>query len=242
MRQKQKFLSIIVLVMILSAFVGALKFEGINFQAGVMRNMRKVAVKIAPKPAPSLLISVKFHKQEHALSCEAAALKMALAFRGIEVSEAELMHQVGFDPTEEQEGVWGDPQKAFVGNIDGKMMKDGYGVYWYPIARVANEYRYTVAFEGMTVDALAAELQNGNPVIIWGHLLSGKEYFWKTQDGRDIKAILGEHTKFVIGYAGDPQNPEGFFLLDPIYGEIYETTQKLLDEWGKLDFGAVVVY
>src|SRR5262245_9197550 len=55
------------------------------------------------------LLEVKWHRQEHSLSCEIAALKMALSAQGIEVPESELIGRLRFDVTPRANGVWGDP-------------------------------------------------------------------------------------------------------------------------------------
>ncbi len=85
------------------------------------------------------LSGVAFHRQEHALSCEIASLKMALSYYGVDVSETQLISELPVDtPGPRQPGnIWGDPEKGFVGNIDGTMPNSGYGVYEKPIASVA---------------------------------------------------------------------------------------------------------
>lgn len=218
------------------------QFEKSNFQAAVTRAYRKVALKIEPKPPSTVFLPIKFYKQEHALSCEAATLKMALAYRNVEVREKELIEKIGFDKTPRRNGIWGDPQKAFVGNIDGKMMIDGYGVYNRPLERVANEYRYAISLEGASIEEIVRQLQFGNPVIIWSYVLNGKPYSWKTPEGNDVKAVYGEHTKIVQGFSGDAKNPTGFFLLDPIYGEVYEKTEDFVNRWNALGNLAVIVF
>lgn len=238
----KRILALISGILILAAVFGLWKFQGVNFQAAVLRGYRKVAVKMISHPEPTVLLPVKFHRQEHALSCEAASLKMALFFRGVDVSEKELIEKIGFDTARKQNEIWGDPQKAFVGNINGRMLIDGYGVYNQPIARVANEYRYSIEFNDGKIEDLVRELQNGNPIIVWSYIYSGKPYFWKTPEGKQIKAVYGEHTKIVRGFSGPPENPEGFFLIDPIYGEVYESADKFFEKWAALDSVGVVVY
>lgn len=55
---------------------------------------------------------------------------MALNFKGVNVSEDDLIPKVGFDKTPHNGNIWGNPYTAFVGNISGRQMVDGYGVYW----------------------------------------------------------------------------------------------------------------
>lgn len=217
-----------------------------SFQAAVIRGVARVAVALAPKPNPTVLLPVKFDKQDHALSCEVATLKMALAYRGVEVDEFELIQKVGFDPAQKTKSngvfTWGDPQKAFVGNIDGKMFVTGYGVYWLPIARVANDYRETIVFENWSEANLISELEHENPVIIWGYLGSGKLTSWKTEDGKEIHAVYYEHTFVVRGFSGDAREPSGYFVIDPIYGETFFARDAFLKKWDAFGRSGVVVY
>lgn len=220
--------------------------RGSSFQAAVIRGVARIAVAFTPKPKPTILLPVKFDKQDHALSCEVATLKMALAYRGITVDESELITKVGFDPTHRKtkngELTWGDPQKAFVGNIDGKMLVTGYGVYWLPIGRVANNYREAIVFENWSEADLISELENGNPVIIWGYLGSGKPTSWKTEDRKEIRAVSYEHTFVAHGFSGDSREPTGYFVIDPIYGETFFARDTFLKKWDAFGRSGVVVY
>ncbi len=116
------------------------------------------------------MIDIKSNWQESKLSCEAASLKMALASKGVYVSEKEIMEKIGYDPTPRKGSVWGDPNKHFVGNIDGKICDTGYGVYWEPVALVANNWRPAESFSGGDIKKVIKEIENGNPVIVWGTL------------------------------------------------------------------------
>lgn len=233
--------AIFVVVFFLAAGV-----QGSSFQAAVIRVVARVAVALTPKPNPTVLLPVKFDKQDHALSCEVATLKMALAYRGVEVDEFELIQKVGFDPAQKTKSngvfTWGDPQKAFVGNIDGKMFVTGYGVYWLPIARVANDYRYSIAFEQWSEANLIRELEYGNPVVIWGYLGSGKPISWQTEDSKEIRAVSYEHTFVVHGFAGTLQEPTGYFVIDPIYGKTFFSRETFIKKWDALGRSGVVVY
>jgi uncharacterized protein YvpB len=171
---------------------------------------------------------------------------MALAYRDVYVDEQELIGLVGFDPVSKSkvEGItiWGNPDKGFVGNIDGRMLVDGYGVYEGPIALAGSGYRKTQAFRGWTATQLAAQLESHNPVIVWGHLGSGKQYTWKTSDGADVQAVAYEHTFLAYGFRGNAQDPEGFYLVDPVYGPKYMEVGDFMDNWSALGYRGVVVY
>jgi uncharacterized protein YvpB len=181
-----------------------------------------------------------YYRQEHSLSCEIAALKMALSVYGLNVAESELIAQLPFDHTVKKDGKWGDPNVGFVGNIDGKMPVTGYGVYWDPIAQTASHYSNA---EVMQFDAkkLASEIKAGHPVIAWGFVGMGKKLFWTAPSGKQIIAINGEHARTVVGFSGSVESPTGFVILDPIYGKLYWKTSSFMDNWSAFNYMGVVV-
>lgn len=186
-------------------------------------------------------LAVPFHRQERPLSCEAATLVMALRYKGIQVSESTLIEQIGYDPTPHVGNVWGNPHIAFVGDYYGRQATTGYGVYWQPISRVANLYRSSRWFTNGTVQDLTAEIKKGNPIIVWGNAASGARADWKTPDGETVIAIVGEHTRIVIGYVGSAENPTSIITLDPLSGEKYFTRSSFESNWSTLGRAGVVV-
>jgi uncharacterized protein YvpB len=191
--------------------------------------------------ASDALLAAAYHRQEHSLSCEVAALKMALSVYDINVPERELIEKLRFDPTRRTKTVWGDPHTGFVGDIDGTMMRDGYGVYWDPIADVANEYT-EAKVEKFDAQMLAREIADGHPVIMWGYVGAGRRVSWATPAGRPISAVNGEHTRTVVGFTGSEESPTSFVLLDPIYGRLTWSTSRLMKNWEAFDHMGVVVY
>src|SRR5258708_8720105 len=103
-----------------------------------------------PTPSPSprpmeRVLDIKIHYQEHNLTCEAAALKMALAYEGITVDEMTLVGYMTNDrrpaqfDTKGRLVAWGDPAQSFVGDPDGHIERlTGYGVYFAPVATAAD--------------------------------------------------------------------------------------------------------
>lgn len=189
-------------------------------------------------------LDVPFHRQEHSLSCEVAALKMVLNYHGVDVKEQDLLDSLPFDTKESRskENIWGDPNAGFVGNIDGKMPNTGYGVYERPISNLASKYRKAEALNRGTLEEVLEHIMKGRPVIIWGTIDSGRDISWKTKDGKNIKAIFGEHTKVITGFSGTLSDPRTIYLIDPIYGKIKVSKDKFLKDWAVLDNKAVVIY
>lgn len=189
-------------------------------------------------------LDISFHRQEHSLSCEIATLKMALDYYGLDISENELLTNLVFDTTEPRspQNIWGNPNLGFVGDIDGKIPDDGYGVYPKPLAQLTNRYRPARAFEEATLSQILTEVARKRPVIVWGSIGSGKDISWRAEDGEEIKAVLGEHTRVITGFSGTVSNPKKIFLMDPVYDIRVMTKANFLADWALLDNKAVVVY
>jgi uncharacterized protein YvpB len=184
---------------------------------------------------------VATHLQERPLSCEVAALVMALAYRGQEVREDDLLAEVGVDWTPNRGGVWGNPHKAFVGNVNGRQMRDGYGVYWGPIARVARVYRPVKEFEDWGVDQLTEQLALGNPVLIWVYSRGGVPTKWRTIEGEEIHAVSGEHVVTAVGFLGPSSDPTHVIVNDPLVGQVYWSREVFERKWKAFNGSGVVV-
>jgi uncharacterized protein YvpB len=180
-------------------------------------------------------LNIARHRQEHSLSCEIAALKMALAGYGLNVSESELISRLPFT------SMRGDPNEAFVGDIDGRMASTGYGVYWNPIAKVANAYLRSEVFQA-SPGLVASHIIAGRPVIMWGYFGRGNKISWTTPAGKQIVGINGEHARTVVGFTGSVDAPDGFIVIDPIYGEEFWTASELFGNWQPFNNMGVVVY
>ncbi len=187
-------------------------------------------------------ISLDWHRQQHSLSCEIASLKMALSAFHINVSESEIISKLHFDPTKRSKGVWGDPFTGFVGDIDGVMGVSGYGVYWDPIAEVANEYTRAEVKRFNKPSDLAFEIGAGRPVISWGFNGHGEKITWTTPQGKQINATNGEHARVVAGFAGPPDAPTHFIVYDPIYGKLLWSAEEVFNNWAPFDNMGIVVY
>lgn len=214
----------------------------IELPAVVVHSVGRVAGVMTARGAMDVQLPVPFHRQEHSLSCEIAALKMALGRFGLEVPESQLLVALPFDPTPKGGGVWGDPDQGFVGNIDGEMLITGYGVYAEPLAQLGRRWRRTEVLKEAAVSDLAAHVAAGRPVIVWGYYGRPFRAQWKTPAGRVITAVNGEHTRVVTGFRGPVESPTHFALLDPLYGELVWTTDQLERNWDALGRRAVVVY
>ena len=214
----------------------------INLPPALIYYLRLGSEKAHPLPSASIELPLKFHRQEHSLSCEAATLKIVLNYYGVDVSESEVINKIPIDPTTRSGDMWGNPHFGFVGNIDGKMMVDGYGVYWEPIAVAASNWKSAKIIKNGTAQDLTEHISEGRPVIVWGYLGRGRLVSWKTPDGETMTGVDGEHTRVVYGFKGSIDDPDGFFVMDPIYGPAYWAKDSFIRNWDALGRMGVVAY
>ncbi len=131
------------------------------------------------QPPGAIFGDVPFFKQVHSLSCESAALQMALAKYGIGKNQGDILNDMGMDtrpPVIDAGGTihWGDPYTNFVGNVDGyenanSGAMSGYGVYWTPIAAAATHFGAHVAQAGENTppSVVYDAAHNKQPVVVW---------------------------------------------------------------------------
>jgi hypothetical protein len=175
--------------------------------------------------------------QDKNLDCEAAALAAAFIVRKVSVNTgtANLQNWIFNQlPDDRRNAIdkggnitWGDPYVDFVGNVNGQegfAPGDGYGVYYPPIANIVTKVGHVVsAHTGWTTASVEAEIEAGNPVVVWidfRSLFSGAGYStstWTAFDGRKISYTLHEHAVTVLGtYPG-----HSVTLLDVYSGNQY---------------------
>jgi uncharacterized protein YvpB len=196
------------------------------------------------EPAPEInILKIPLDWQDYPLSCEAASLKMALAGKGVFVSEDAIMERIGCDLSPRENNVWGDPYKIYVGDIRGKVCETGYGVYWQPVAQVANYWREAQAFSGWGLEEIIAEIELGNPVILWGVVPTGTltDCSWHTPEGRYVRAFKEMHARLGIGFVGSPEGPSKIILNDPWAGRLYWDTSYFLRNWAVFNYSGVAI-
>jgi len=168
------------------------------------------------------ILAVPYFRQIYSRSCEAAALRMALAYRGILADDMEIVKAAGYKPRNPDwsKKIWDDPYEMFVGFVSGENL--GYGMYASALQKALNYYNY----EGQvlinpTMQDIAQEIKNNNPVVIWGYI-SGTtprmSYFY-TNSGKKVPVYSNEHARTVVGVVGSAENPIGFYVNDPLNGK-----------------------
>lgn len=194
-------------------------------------------------------LDVIYYSQAFVQSCEAANVRMALHYRGINSTDWAILQKFGYNPTsrDTKNNIWDDPQKQFVGNVNGSQSAGtGWGVYSEPVAKAIRSFgRSATTHYGASPAFIASQIYKGRPVIVWGIWgASAKIDSWKTPEGKKIKGPIPMHVRLVVGVRGEPDNPVGFYINDPITGPIYWTAGQLAANMAAAGPGhqAVVVY
>jgi len=126
-------------------------------------------------PSAISLPDVPFYRQVYSLSCEEAALQMALGHVSIGVTQAQELNDIGVDRRRAfttSDGIlhWGDPYTSFVGDPSGSEIGlTGYGTYFPTIARVGAAYggRILSSGEGIAAQTVYQAVLGGHPVVVW---------------------------------------------------------------------------
>lgn len=195
-----------------------------TMRVAVVRDIQRIIHAVLPPKGATRLLSVPFHRQEHALSCEIASLRSALLTVGVDVPESILLSAMPQDPTEktvDAEGnvIWGDPDVGFVGDIDGRMPSTGFGIHAPGLKKVAQLYATAHEIRANDAAALTAAIDRGNPVIVWSATgASPSALTWHTPDGKQINAAVYEHTLVVAGYKGSAAAIQSVQVVDPLTG------------------------
>ncbi|HEX6548780.1 MAG TPA: C39 family peptidase [Candidatus Dormibacteraeota bacterium] len=203
-------------------------------------------------PAGPAAPTESYQAQVHRLDCEAAALQMVLAGRGIHRSQDALLQAFGRDPRPPEinpdgsVSAWGDPYAAFVGDPDGSESDlTGYGVYYPPVAAAARAAggRIAEAGEAVTPDQLYAALAGGKAAVVWVSFSPATQYApqplqrYKAFDGRDVPFGQGfEHAVALAGVRAD-----AVYVFNPEPGMQPEWLPKSTFEPAYANFGQMAV-
>ena len=207
----------------------------------------------SPSPRPTeRVLDVKLHLQEHSLTCEAAALTMALSYEGIAVDEMTLIAYMTSDPRPPKFDAfghllaWGDPAQGFVGNPDGSIQRyTGYGVYFGPVAAAAQRAgaHVVAAGGGLYGSGIAAsdvynEVLDGHPVVAWisNTYRTVPLTQYTAYDGAPVSYTLTEHAVTVIGV-----RPDAVLINDPWYGQHWHAKAQFEAAYATFQQMAVVI-
>jgi uncharacterized protein YvpB len=172
----------------------------------------------------NIVQSVPYYQQQYQLSCEEAALQMAIAHQGITITQTQALNDIGIDWRQGyySNGVlrWGNPYVNFVGDPNGsEVLLTGYGTYHATINRIAVNYGANVLASGEGIPAQTiynAVLQN-HPVVTWVSFdwaYHGPDA-WLSFDGNWIQYHGPiEHAVTIIGV-----NQDSVYVYNPWSGQ-----------------------
>jgi uncharacterized protein YvpB len=185
--------------------------------------------------------AVPFYRQQHSATCAVASLKMLLAYRGVLASEEDIIYKIGYDPRAIDKSAnpakWDDPDQMFVGFMDGTNADTAAGPDAGPLARVASSYgRKASMSTGIGIDWVATQIQQGNPVIVFGASSATSGYnTWVTPGGKTVTMSKSSHAFVVVGVKGDPGSLIGFWVNNPSKTSIQFWSASKLQESINLD-------
>jgi len=209
----------------------------------------------SPEPSPrptERVLDINIHYQEHNLSCEAAALKMALSYEGINVDEMTLIGYMTRDPrparfdSQRHLVTWGNPAQGFVGDPNGNLQRyTGYGVYDEPVAFAAIQAGANVIDAGsglygapVPASEVYDAVLDGHPVVAWisNTYRTVKLSQYTAYDGSTVWYTLTEHAVTVIGVKAD-----AVLINDPWFGQHWHSKAQFEAAYATFQQMAVII-
>jgi len=194
-----------------------------------------------------IVSGVAFIYQNHPLSCEEAATSMAMTHQGINVSQDQILAELGADRRPKYVDSagrvrWGNPYQTFVGNVDGSESNyTGFGTFYPPLVRIAKAHGANIiAYGSMSADTVYARVIAGHPVVAFA------TWDWAWHPRRDYLSFDGQwipwigpyyasHVYTVVGVS-----PSSVLVNDPIRGQYW--ISKGAFQAGYSDFNEAIVF
>ncbi len=170
-------------------------------------------------------IGVPYYSQQEMFTCNLAAARMALAYRGVYVSEAQMKSSIG---------VGQNPNADWV---------SGYGVHAGPVSGFIGAYRGNSVISGCgsnNAATVAQEVEKGNPVVLWWYNRYSTPAGTFTLPG-GYTGYRGMHSEVVYGFVGDSSNPTSIYTRDPWRGSLTYSRSGFEGNWAYLGCTAIVV-
>lgn len=176
-----------------------------------------------------VLLDVPYYHQQSNFTCNIAAARMLLSFRGIQTTEAALIQIIGLGGKRGS----GNPSVGYI---------DDYGTYWPAILRGITTHRPARLIESGNLVDILHEIDRGNPVMTWGQngWSDPHDLSWTASDGTRITAINGMHSSVVRGYRGTAENPSLIYINDPWRGQYSISPTEFMRRWKYLGMALVI--
>ena len=185
-------------------------------------------------PTSRVISHVTFYYQTHNLSCEETATSMALTHQGLHISQNQILARLGVDwtPVVLRYGRvvrWGDPDKAFVGNVNGSENNyTGQQANPKALVRVLKSYHAViiawsephVTSHVITASEIYHYVLLGHPVVAYATWDWKRHpiYYYTSEDGNRIPLIspYDDHVYTIVGVT-----PTKVLVYDPIRGKYW---------------------
>ncbi len=204
---------------------------------------RKIAlVERQPVMAESNLLDVPLMNQMEApqlkKGCEVTSLAMLLNYSGFQVSKNDLAASIRKVPYTYPNGLKGNPNEGFVGEMSGG---DGFGVYNGPIYDLARSYAgdRAVNLTNRPFTDILKQVRSGEPVwVIVTKTYAPVSTFvkWPTPQGM-MDITYSEHSVVITGY-----NQTSIFVNDPFGYKNRQADRNSFEKaWQQMGSQAVVI-
>jgi uncharacterized protein YvpB len=150
----------------------------------------------------AMLSEMPVLQQSLSLSCESAALSIATAYWGYQVSEWVFIENMPSHP---------NPHHGFRGDMNGQFGgTDDYGVYAGPLSTMLANYGF-IGDEFYTygdTSQLTSRIDAGQPVLVWmTSMASPQERFYEEFEGERFTLVPRQHAARALG--GRRRRPTG---------------------------------
>jgi uncharacterized protein YvpB len=171
--------------------------------------------------------------------CEVTSLTMILQYNNVSISKNDVAAWLPSVPIIYENGLRGNPNDAFVGDITG--YNSGFSVYHGPIAILASNFVSSDRIKditGSSFEAVIDALNQGYPV--W--TITSTSYapvddmeVWQTPTG-EVNISYNEHSVVIVGY------DENFFYVNDPFGKKNQPVDKssFIASWEQ--FGSQAIY
>ncbi|MBC8080403.1 MAG: C39 family peptidase [Gorillibacterium sp.] len=177
--------------------------------------------------------------------CEITSLTMLLHFFGEDLDKMKFAQMMDKDPApmiKNNKGEiisWGNPQKGFVGDING--YHNGFGVFHKPVAKLIERIMpgHALDLTGQPFEKVLIQLQEGKPVVVWTNTtfarLDSGWMTWDTAEG-PVRGTWKEHAVLLVGF-----DQEHLYINDPLDGSKSKRIDRksFIESWKQMGEQAV---
>ena len=170
------------------------------------------------------LLNVPYYHQTEIFTCNLAATRMVLAYRGVSSTEAGIKSSIGI-------GL--NPNEDWV---------DGYGVHSGPVSSyIAGRGVSNRVYHSWNLTGALQEVKNGNPVLIYIYNGSSQPKGTFILEG-GYTGYKGMHSQVIVGFIGTPESPSTIIVNDPWKGKLYLSPSSFMSAWSYLGYTGIVIY